>query len=225
MRRAIFSTNTQTASGLIYPVSNAGVDQSKSAGVTSVNLDGAASYDLDGTITTYLWTQVSGDAATITTPNVVATSITGLSDNNTYVFRLTVTDNDTQQHSDDIIITISNFTPNVLQITSSIPSGIKTGTLSFTGGEPYETIGLSFLLSSTQTGDSVDFSGAQTGTLDHEHPLRLGSVILDSAGDVTKNYAGAGTPVFECLVTITSRNSEEDIPNSNTTYIVFPVPE
>lgn len=221
MRRSIFSMNTQATGGLIFPVSIAGPDQSKSAGVTSVNLSGTASYDLDGTITTYLWTQISGPATTITTPNTVTTSITGLTDGNTYVFRLTVTDDDTQQHSDDITITVDVFAASELEITSTIPSNIGNGTLDFIYGEPYEVISLLFELSNTSSGDSVDFSGAQIGVLDDSHPTRTGSVTLNSSGVISKNYSGQGTPTFNCLVTITGRSSSESIPPSDSTYLTF----
>lgn len=221
MRRAIFSTNTQAAAGLIFPVSRAGKDQTKSSGTTSASLDGSFSYDLDGTITTYLWTQISGPAATITTPNSVTTTVTSLSDGNIYVFRLTVTDNDTQQHSDDVSITVDTFLAAILEIDTTVPSSIGTGVLSFTGGQPYEIITLLFELSSTISGDSLDFSGAQIGVLDHEHPTRTGSVALNSSGVLNKNYDGDGTPVFNCLVTITARSSVESIPAANTTYLTF----
>lgn len=213
--------NTQATAGLIFPVSIAGPDQSKVAGVTSVNLSGSRSFDLDGTITTYLWTQVSGPGATITTPNTVTTSITGLTDTNIYVFRLTVTDNDAQQHSDDVTITIDIFAASTLEITSTIPSTIGNGTLDFAYGEPYEVISLLFELSDTSPGDSVDFSGAQTGVLDDSHPTRTGSVTLDSSGVISKNYSGEGAPTFTCIITITSRSSSEPIPSPELTFLVF----
>ncbi len=49
--------------------------------------------DTDGTISSYLWTKVSGTGGTITSPSSASTTITGLSAGS-YTFRLSVTDDD-----------------------------------------------------------------------------------------------------------------------------------
>lgn len=70
----------------IQPVSNITLP-------TNTNiLDGSKSIDADGTIKTYLWTQTSGNPATIQLPNNSMTTIGGLAAG-AYTFRLTVTDN------------------------------------------------------------------------------------------------------------------------------------
>lgn len=213
--------NTQVVAGLIFPVARAGNDQALLAGVTTATLNGSGSYDLDGTITTYLWTQVSGPAAGITSPSTVSTGITGLTDSNTYVFRLTVTDNDTQQHSDDITVSVDVFIPSLLQIDGTEPSVIGTGTMSFTGGAPFEVLSLKFELFNTQPGDSLDFSGTQVGVLDDAHPLRVGSITLDSAGNKTVNYDGDGTPIYQCVVKITLRTPFSPLPPNKTILLNF----
>jgi poly(3-hydroxybutyrate) depolymerase len=76
-----------------FPIANAGADQTINLPTRQVTVNGSGSSDPDGSIASYDWQQVSGPAnATITNPTAVSTAITGL-DTGTYVFQLTVTDN------------------------------------------------------------------------------------------------------------------------------------
>jgi hypothetical protein len=69
------------------PVANAGSDQTITLPTSTVTLDGSGS---TGTITSYLWIQVSGpNAALISSPALVSTSVAGLVQGS-YVFRLSV---------------------------------------------------------------------------------------------------------------------------------------
>lgn len=89
------------------PVANAGSDQSITLPTSQVTVNGSGSTDSDGTITTYAWTKISGPATfTITSPSSVSTTITDLVEG-TYVFRLTVTDDDSATDTDDITITVN----------------------------------------------------------------------------------------------------------------------
>jgi hypothetical protein len=77
----------------IAPTADAGSAQVITLPTSSTNVTGAASTDIDGTISSYAWVKISGPTGgTITSPSVVSTSITALQQG-TYVFRLTVTDN------------------------------------------------------------------------------------------------------------------------------------
>lgn len=97
----------ETPAENIPPTANAGTDQSITLPTSQVTVNGSGSTDTDGTITTYLWERVSGPLTyTITNPNNVSTTITGLV-NGVYVFRLTVTDNDGATDTDDIQITVN----------------------------------------------------------------------------------------------------------------------
>lgn len=223
IRRAIFASKDVDATpALIPPVALAGSDQELVTGTTTAQLTGGSSYDLDGTITTYLWQEISGHGASITTPNAANTTVTGLVDGNTYQFRLTVTDNDTLQHSDDVYVAVDDVVSSDLIISATTPLPIGTGYLYIDNGQPYETINLSFTLYNTVSGCSADFSGAQTGILDHDHPSRVGSVQLDSNGHITKNYWSTWATVFQCVVQITGRSSAFPVPaGSDTVQIVF----
>ena len=75
------------------PVANAGPSQSINMPVNSATLDGSKSYDPDGTIASYSWSEVSGPStATITNGNTASPAVSGLQAGQ-YVFQLTVTDN------------------------------------------------------------------------------------------------------------------------------------
>jgi gliding motility-associated-like protein len=86
------------------PVANAGPDKIIQLPTNSTTLPGSGT-DSDGSVTTYLWTKVSGPAATLTNANTTVLSLTGLVQG-TYTFRLTVTDNSSATGSDDVILTV-----------------------------------------------------------------------------------------------------------------------
>lgn len=92
------------------PTAHAGSDQTLDPGTTSTTLSGTATAG-DGTITGYAWTQVSGTTVTIGSPTSASTSISGLADGNTYVFRLTVTDSNDLTASDDVQVTVGSTPP------------------------------------------------------------------------------------------------------------------
>jgi hypothetical protein len=101
------------APGNISPVADAGVDQSITLPVNFVTVDGSSSSDVDGTIASYSWIKASGPGTyTITSPTTAITTITGLIAG-TYVFRLTVTDDDGAVHSDDVTIEVNPATPTL----------------------------------------------------------------------------------------------------------------
>jgi hypothetical protein len=96
----------------ILPIANAGPDQidsfpSGNNGTGGlITLNGNGSSDPDGTITGYLWTQVSGPtSATITTATQVVTTVGNLV-NGIYVFRLRVTDNRGGTATDEVNVHI-----------------------------------------------------------------------------------------------------------------------
>jgi hypothetical protein len=94
------------APGNTSPVAVAGSDQTITLPLNVATVDGSASSDPDGTIASYLWIKAAGPSTyTITSPTTAITNITGLIQG-TYVFRLTVTDDDGALHSDDITIQV-----------------------------------------------------------------------------------------------------------------------
>ncbi len=89
------------------PSANAGSDISITLPVNSVTLTGAASADANGTITGYLWKQVSGPAqATIAVSSAVTAVVSNLQEG-VYYFSLTVTDNDGATDTDTVKVTVN----------------------------------------------------------------------------------------------------------------------
>ncbi len=93
------------------PVARPGDNVSVQLPVNSVTLDGSSSSDPDGTIKTYLWELQSGPEATIENPSEAKTVVSKLSEG-TYVFKLTVTDDQGATGSDTVTVTVLPL-PNV----------------------------------------------------------------------------------------------------------------
>jgi hypothetical protein len=107
-------TVTVNAAANQSPTANAGSDQSITLPTSSVNLSGSGS-DPDGTISSYSWSKVSGGNVSFSTPSSPSTTVSGLTQG-TYIFRLTVTDNNGATASDDVVVTVSaaaNQSPTV----------------------------------------------------------------------------------------------------------------
>jgi len=92
----------------MLPVANAGTDQTITLPKDSVLLDGSASTDPDGTITSYKWTKISGPVSSnIINPTSSKTSIKSLV-MGVYKFELTVTDNGGLSAKDTVQIMVDN---------------------------------------------------------------------------------------------------------------------
>lgn len=100
----------QYSASNVSPSANAGTDQTITLPTSSVTLSGSGT-DSDGTISGYAWTKISGTGGTIVSPSSASTSVTGLTAG-TYVFRLTVTDNNSATGTDDITITVNSAPSN-----------------------------------------------------------------------------------------------------------------
>lgn len=88
------------------PVARPGDTISIQLPVNFAKLDGSKSSDPDGTIKTYLWELQTGPNAEIKKPNESITEVSGLSEG-TYVFKLTVTDNDGASSSATVSVIVS----------------------------------------------------------------------------------------------------------------------
>jgi parallel beta-helix repeat protein len=90
----------------IPPVANAGVDQSITLPANFTTLSGKAS-DIDGTITTYLWSQISGPAtAVMSGQSLLSNSISALIQG-VYQFEFKVTDNNGGVGRDTMTVTVN----------------------------------------------------------------------------------------------------------------------
>ncbi len=106
-----FLMNARTKSGNTPPVANAGSPQTITLPTSSVTLNGSGNGTNGANISSYAWTKTSGPASgTITSPGSASTTVTGLTQG-TYVFTLTVTDNNGLTATSTVAITV-NPVPN-----------------------------------------------------------------------------------------------------------------
>jgi len=124
------------------PTVNAGANQTITLPQNSVTLTGTAS-DPDGTIASYNWTKISGGQATITSPTSASTSVTNLTVG-TYIFRLTVTDNQGASAFSDVEVKV-NRAPNQAPsanagIDQTITLPVNSTTLTGIGTDPDGTV-------------------------------------------------------------------------------------
>ena len=89
------------------PIANAGKDTTIILPVNSIPLDGSASVDPDGSITSYHWKRLSGNASFlhIENENVSQTIARNLTEGE-YIIALEVKDNSLLYSSDVVVITV-----------------------------------------------------------------------------------------------------------------------
>jgi hypothetical protein len=95
----------------IPPVADAGEDQEVFEGATIV-LDASASYDFDGVIASYRWTQTEGTPVSLSAPersNITCTAPEVLRKGDVLVFQLTVTDDANLCSTDTCTVTVENL--------------------------------------------------------------------------------------------------------------------
>jgi ribosomal protein L14 len=101
------TVNSAPAAANKPPVANAGSDIGLILPITSTTLNGTASSDPDGTISSYSWTNISGPSiAVIVNANTATPTVSDLTAGQ-YVFQLTVTDNSGASSSDQMSVTVS----------------------------------------------------------------------------------------------------------------------
>lgn len=88
---------------------NPGNNQNLAPLTVQTTLSGSATTST-GSITSYLWTQISGPSCTIGNPNVATTIVNGLQDGNVYTFKLTATNTDNYQGSGVMTVTVGSIT-------------------------------------------------------------------------------------------------------------------
>ncbi|UYQ95115.1 PKD domain-containing protein [Chitinophaga horti] len=101
------------------PTANAGADITITLPTSSAALDASGSTDTDGTIAKYVWTKVSGPAGgAISNAAVAKTTVTGLLEG-TYVYAVTVTDNNGATATDEVTIVVKAAIANVKPVANA----------------------------------------------------------------------------------------------------------
>ena len=108
-----FSILPRTASDIALcptcPVASAGENQSVAPG-DLVTLDASGSYDPDGSIIAYEWTQIGGSAVNLSDEESISTTFYAPNNSGDLIFRLSVYDNDSNEANDEITISVSPCT-------------------------------------------------------------------------------------------------------------------
>lgn len=232
-----YYSNTCSAPSNQAPTANAGPDQSIQLPTNAVTVSGVNSFDVDGGITAYAWSKISGPVTfTIASPTLVQTSITGLVQG-VYTFRLTVTDNGALTGTDDIIITVLQAA-NVLPSANAGPVKVITlpTTSIFTVGSGSDADGsiASYLWTKFSGPNPSTITGGTTTTPTFSN-LVAGTYVFqllvtdDRGGQATDTMtvfvnqpplANAGTNQTITLPTssVTLSGSGSDVDGSITTY-------
>jgi hypothetical protein len=94
--------------GNTRPNADAGEDQELDP--TVVTLDGSGSYDADGDLLSYTWTQQEGPEVTLSDEHTVSPAFLG-TESGDYVFELVVSDGSLESLPDEVTVTIRNVPP------------------------------------------------------------------------------------------------------------------
>jgi len=179
----------------ISPVANAGPDQTVNE-ETLVVLDGTASSDSDGTISSYLWSQAGGISVTLSDDSASQPTFTSPAISNTeevLTFTLTVTDNDGLEDTDNVVVTVTNVcTYTISSETTSFASSGGNGSATLTTSEGCDWTALSDSDWITITsGDSGSGAGVISFTVSANNGTeqRDGSI---TAGGQTQNISQQG---------------------------------
>ena len=114
------SNNPPVVDNNLFPVANAGRDTTIFLPVTEVPLDGTASYDPDGTITSYLWYNMNGAHGMIGNSQSAAATLSSPPPG-VYQIELSVTDNGGRTSRDMVKVTVNppqTFTSPYIQSNS-----------------------------------------------------------------------------------------------------------
>lgn len=95
------------SAGNQVPIARAGADKVNIEPWSTVTLDGSASEDFDGTISTYTWTQTAGPAVVLTGAGAVRTfEAPGVTSTTTLTFSLVVNDGTQNSPADTVNVTV-----------------------------------------------------------------------------------------------------------------------
>ncbi|MDH5613291.1 MAG: PKD domain-containing protein [Gammaproteobacteria bacterium] len=192
------------------PVANAGADVSTNE-ATNVNLIGAGN-DSDGTITAYQWAQMSGTAVTLSNSTNSTTSFATPVVKNTeqLTFRLTVTDNESGSHSDDVLVTVNpvNALP-VAQIVNPAPVAENTFA-ALDGSTSNDTDGMIVSYSWTQiAGPTVALTTSTRASTSFTTPTVYQDTVLSFRLDIADNEGGSASATTQ--LTVYDVNTDDDV--------------
>ena len=194
----------------VKPTANAGLDQGVNEQV-AVNLDGSASDDSDGTIVLYSWSQTAGTAVTLNNAATATPSFTAptVSETETLLFELTVTDNEGGSSTDTVSVTMSavNATPTT---NAGMDQNIDEEVIvNLDGSASDDSDGTIASYSWTQTaGTVVILNNAATATPSFTAPTVSETETLTFELTITDDEGVSSTDTVDITVTAEDANPE-----------------
>jgi hypothetical protein len=180
------------------PTANAGADQVVAPGAT-VNLDGSASSDSNGTIATFAWTQTAGSAVTLASAGTASPSFTAPTAAGTLTFQLTVTDNGGASHSDTITVTVNAIPVASAGADQTVSAGAAV-TLTGSATDADGTIA-SYAWAQT-SGPTVTLTNANSATASFTAPNTAATLVfsLSAIDDRGANHVDSVTVTVTAIV-------------------------
>ncbi|MBL7872740.1 MAG: tandem-95 repeat protein [Cyclobacteriaceae bacterium] len=166
------------------PTANAGVDKTITLPTNSLNLTGSGS-DPDGSIVSYFWSKVSGPPVSISGQTNATVSLSGMVQG-TYVFSLTVTDNNGATATDNVTVLVNAAVSNQAPIANAGPD---------------KTINLPTNSTTLSGSGSSDPDGSITAYLWEKLSGPTATLTNANAATVSVSALVAGTYVFRLTVT------------------------
>ncbi len=189
------------------PVANAGEDQKITLPTNTVTLDGTNSEDPDGTIVSFSCEKISGPSdykienGNSSTPTVSDLSL------GAYTFKLTVTDNNGDQDSDEVKVTVEP--PLIINEKPEADAGDdKAVTL------PDNSISLDGSASKDSDGDIVAYAWEKLSGSD--------DITIAESNTSTLNLTNLVEGSYEFKLTVT--DDQGDVDSDNVELIVHPIP-
>ncbi len=166
------------------PIANAGSAQTITTPLNWVNLAGSGTGTNGATISSYSWVKASGPSCVISNPTAATTSVTGLTAG-TYVFTLTVTDNNGLTNSASVTVTVNTST-----YTAPIANAGNAQTIT----APLDWVNLAGIGTGTNGATISSYSWVKTSGA---------SCVISNANAATATVSGltSGTYVFTLTVT------------------------
>ena len=167
------------------PLANAGTDQNITLPTNSITINGSGS-DPDGGSVSFAWTQTSGpNIATLANEATADLTASNLVEG-TYVFRLTVTDDENDTAFDEMSVTVNpeaNTDPPLADAGSDQNIALPTNSITINGS------------GSDPDGGSVSFAWTQTSG------PNIATLANEATADLTASNLVEGTYVFRLTVT------------------------
>jgi len=189
---------------------NAGSDQTVFAN-TTVTLSGSTS---SNNISSYLWTQTSGTAVTLTNANSATTSFTSpmVSVNQVLIFQLKVTDDANNTATDSVSITVKPKENAALTANAGVDQTIAENSTVTLSGTTNSKNTSSYLWTQT-SGAAVTFTNANSATTSFTSPSVSENEVLVFQFQVTKDTDDVATDSISITVQPSPTNNE------NTLYV------